>query len=126
MGNYKPSYEIEANVIFKAIAQDVMPNETVIFGKLDDSDWSYHDASFVERLDKTLHYESMDFLVRFKREIGSPITVSICKAFNSFYVICQEMTYISLDSIELFVRETINRFIELEKRKVEIHGESLA
>ena len=126
MGNYKPSYEIEANVIFKAIVQDIAPNETVIFGKLDDSDWSYHDANFVERLDKTLHYESMDFLVRFKREIGSPITVSICQAFNSFYVICQEMTYISLDSIELFVRETINRFIELEKRKVEIHGESLA
>lgn len=104
-------------MIFKAIVQDIAPNETVMFGKLDSSDWSYHDTNFIENLDKTLHYESMDFLVRFKREIGSPIIVSISKPFNSFYVICQDMTYISLDSIELFVRETINRFIELEKKR---------
>lgn len=102
---------------FKAITQYIIPNETVIFGKLDDSDWVYRDTSFVGCLDKTLHYESMDFLVRFKCEIGSPIIVSICKALNSFYVVCKEMTYISLDSIELFVRETINCFIELEKKK---------
>ena len=38
----------------------------------------------------------------------------------------QDIDYIIFDWTKIFVQETINRFIELEKRKAEIHGESLA
>ena len=134
----------------------VKPNEITIFGNLEDSDWVYTDTDYIATLDKivyntfvdvetTASYDSedpatnaskphrpslccglTDFTIKFLLEIGKSITVSISKQTNTFYVVYRDTNYINLDGAILFTQETINRFIELEKRKVEIHDKSLA
>jgi len=66
----------------------------------------------------------MDFTIKFIQEIGDQITVSMSKVDNQFYVVYQNTDYINFNWTKLFVQETINRYVELEK--AEIHGKSLA
>lgn len=70
--------------------------------------------------------DPMDFTIKFNPEIDSPITVSMSKTGNAFFVIYQDTVYINFDRTKIFVQETINRYVELEKKKAEIHGKSLA
>lgn len=113
-------------MIFTFVKHNILCNDLVIFGKTDESDIIIQDTDYVAEMDRILFDDPMDFTIKFNPEIGSPITVSISKISNEFYVLYQNTDYINLTKTELFVRETINRFIELEKRKVEIHGKSLA
>lgn len=77
-------------------------------------------------MDRVLFDNPMDFTIKFIQEIGDQITVSMSKVDNQFYVVYQNTDYINFNWTKLFVQETINRYVELEKRKAEIHGKSLA
>lgn len=113
-------------MIFLAVEQHIKSNELLVFGKFDESDRHVCDTGYVAEMDRILFDDPMDFVITFHCNIGSPITVSMSKTGNSFFIIYRDTDYINFDQAKTFVQETINRFIELEKRKVEIHGESLA
>jgi len=78
----------------------------------------------VAEMDRVLFDNPMDFTIKFIQEIGDQITVSMSKVDNQFYVVYQNTDYINFNWTKLFVQETINRYVELEK--AEIHGKSLA
>lgn len=114
-------------MIFTAVQQkSVLYNELVVFGKLDEGDWAIQDTGYLDDINKIEFDDPLDFVIKFNREIGDPIIVSMSKTGNSFFVIYRDTDYINFDQAKIFVQETINRYVELEKRKVEIHDESLA
>lgn len=111
---------------FEAVGQNIKSNELIVFGKFDESDRHICDTGYVAEMDRVLFDNLMDFTIKFNPEIDGPITVSMSKTGDAFFVIYRDTDYINFDRAKIFVQETINRFVELEKRKVEIHGESLA
>lgn len=113
-------------MIFTFVKHNILCNDLVIFGKTDESDIIIQDTDYVAEMDRILFDDPMDFTIKFNPEIGSPITVSISKISNEFYVLYQNTDYINLTKTELFVREAINRRVELDQGKAEIHGKSLA
>ena len=113
-------------MVFTAIQHNILCNELVIFGKTDKSDITIQDTDYVAEMDRVLFDNPMDFTIKFIQEIGNQITVSMSKVDNQFYVVYQNTDYINFNWTKLFVQETINRYVELEKRKAEIHGKSLA
>lgn len=68
-------------------------------------------------MDRVLLDDPMDFTIKFNQKIDGPITVSMSKVDNQFYVLYQDIDYINFDWTKIFVQETINRFIEPEKKK---------
>lgn len=101
-------------MIFTAVQQNILRNELIIFGKTDKSDITIQDTGYVAEMDRILFDDPMDLIIKFNREIGSPITVSMSKMGNEFYVLYQDTDHIDLAGTELFVREAMNRRIELE------------
>ena len=104
-------------MIFTAVQQNILRNELVIFGKTDKSDITIQDTDYVAEMDRVLFDDPMDFTIKFNQKIDRPITVSMSKVDNQFYVLYQDIDYINFDWTKIFVQETINRFIELEKKK---------
>lgn len=113
-------------MIFTAVKQNIPRNELTVFGKTDESDIIIQDTDYVAAMDRILFDDPMDFTIKFNPEIGSPITVSMSKVDNQFYVVYRDIDYINFDWTKLFVQETINRRIELDRGKEEIHDKSLA
>lgn len=113
-------------MIFTAVQQNILSNELIVFGKLDKADWVVQDTGYVGDMDQVLFDDPMDFTIKFIRIIRSPITVSTSKVDNAFYVVYENPDYINFDWTKPFVQETINRRIELDRGKAEIHGKSLA
>lgn len=113
-------------MIFLAVEQRIKSNELIIFGKFDESDRHVCDTGYVAEMDRVLFDDPMDFVITFHCNIGSPITVSMSKTGNSFFVIYRDTDYINFDWAKIFVREAINRRIELDRGKEAIHGKTLA
>lgn len=130
-------------MIFETICTKTLEsNDITIFGKLEESDWTYHDTDYVANIDKIVFHECidvgrvsissalyrkrLDFDIKYLPEIGDPITVSICPEFNTFYILSWNMDFIDLNCMKLFVQETINHFMRLEKARKEINEGPLA
>lgn len=113
-------------MIFTAVQQNILRNELVIFGKTDKSDITIQDTDYVAEMNRVLFDDPMDLIIKFNPEIGNPITVSVSKISDEFYVLYQNTDHIDLTETELFVQEAINRRIELDRGKAEVHGKSLA
>lgn len=113
-------------MVFTAVKQNILSNELVIFGKIDDSDLVIQDTGYISSIDRILFDDPLDFVIKFNQEFGDSIIVSMSKISNEFYVVYRGAEYINFDWTTLFVQETINRRIELAKSKVKIHGKSLA
>lgn len=113
-------------MIFTAVQQNILRNELIIFGKTDKSDITIQDTDYVAEMDRVLFDDPMDLIIKFNQEIGSPITVSVSKISDDFYVLYQNTDHIDLTKTELFVQETINRYVELDRGKEEVHDKTLA
>lgn len=114
-------------MIFTAVQQkSILCNELVVFGELDGDDWAIQDTGYLGDMDKIAFDDPLDFVIKFNREIGDPIIVSMSKISNTFYIVYTGEDYINFDNTKLFVQETINHRIKLETGKVKIHGKSLA
>lgn len=76
-------------MLFTTVCKDLVnPNEIIIFGNLEDSDWAYHDTDYIASLDTIVYNEYLDRSTLALYDSMDPVLKDIFKPCNS--VLLQE------------------------------------